>query len=100
MQCLVAGETKGGLPGVSTGATPKCSAQRMPRLSGEERSLRESGRPNRRKNSSDETHVNNRDTVLNSARQVSLQTHVRSLGSAGHHLSGVTKRSILGGFSA
>ena len=100
MKCLAVGETNGASPDASTSSTPKCSAQRMPRRCGEERSLRESGRPNRRKNSSDETHVNNRDTVLNSARQVSLQTHVRSLGSAGHHLSGVTKRSILGGFSA
>ena len=100
MKCLAAGDRKGVSTFSSTGSTPKCSEQRIPRRCGEEWSLSTVGRPGRRKNFLAKSCSYNSDTVLFSAKPVSLQTHVRSLGSAGHYLSGVTKRSILGGFSA
>ena len=100
MKCLAVGDTKGESTLSSTNSTPKRSEQRMPRQSGEEWSLSAAGRPGRRKNFLANSSVINSDTVLFHAKPVSLQTHVRSLGSAGHYLSGVTKRSILGGFSA
>jgi hypothetical protein len=99
MKCLAVGESRGESTSNSTNFTPKRMLQRMPHGNGEERSLCSSGRPGRKEYQPEIFRRNNSDTA-STAEPVSLQTHVRSLGSAGHYLSGVTKRSILGGFSA